>query len=121
MNKLIEMFQRVVIQKNASLIPEYYHRDFLLYTNGRKMDYDAFLAFHEEAYATSIQYAVEYDEETFVEQRDKIAARIWITVSRSGEIPKKLEIILIVTYREGKIYRMWKLTYPDWSQLSAFK
>jgi len=33
---------RMVMQKNAALIPEYYHKDLLLYTNGQEMNYDAF-------------------------------------------------------------------------------
>ena len=61
LTKLKEMFEKMVIKKDASLIPFYYHQDFLLYTNEQVTDYNAFLKSHQEYYKTSIQYEVEYD------------------------------------------------------------
>lgn len=71
--KLKEMFNEMVIKKDASTIPIYYHPDFLLYTNEETMSYAAFLEFHEKCYTTPIQYAIEYDEETLLEQGGKVA------------------------------------------------
>ena len=119
--KLKEMFERVTIQKNHSLIPHYYHPDFLLYTNEEKMDYKSFLDSHLEIYKTPIQYEVAYDEETLMEQGEKVAGRVWITTKRPNEASVKIEVILIAQYKSGKIYRLWELTYPDWSELPAFK
>lgn len=119
--KLKEMFSEMVIKKDASLIPVYYHPDFLLYTNGQVTDYTSFLTSHEEYYSTPIKYSVEYDDATFVEQNEKLAGRVWITINRPGEEPKKIEVILIVEYKDEKIYRVWELTYPDWSKLPEFK
>lgn len=118
---LKEMFDKMVIEKNTSLIPEYYHSDFLLFTNGIQMDYTAFLKSHEEIYASPIQYQIEYDEETLLEKGNKISARLWITISKPHQNPTKIEVILIAEYKEGKIYRLWELTYPDWSQLPDFE
>lgn len=119
--KLKEMFTEMVVKKNAALISHYYHPDFLLFSNGKTMDYDQTVLFHEEIYQTPIQYQIKYDEETVVFNQDKVAARIFITTSRPGESEKELELILIVQYKEGKIYRVWELTYPDWSQDKKFK
>jgi hypothetical protein len=47
--------------------------------------------------------------------------RIWITTSRPNEVPQKIEVILIAQFKNDKIYRLWELTYPDWSKLPAFK
>jgi hypothetical protein len=118
--RLKEMFQEVTIKKNHSLIPKYYHEGFLLFTNEEKMDYKAFLKVHEEIYQTPIQYEIAYDEETLMEQGEKVAARVWITTKRPNETPVKIEVILIARYKEGKLHRLWELTYPDWSQLPAF-
>jgi hypothetical protein len=30
-------------------------------------------------------------------------------------------VILIVQFKEGKIFRLWELTYPDWSKMAAFE
>jgi hypothetical protein len=119
--KLKEMFAEMVEKKNAGLIPFYYHHDFVLSANGQVTDYAYFLKQHQEYYASQKIYRVEYDDVTFVEQGEKIAGRIWITVSVPGETPKKIEVVFVVQYKEEKIYRMWELTYPDWSQLPEFK
>lgn len=121
LEKLKEMFSEMVIKKDASVIPAYYHKDFLLYTNEETMGYDTFLKSHEKYYTTSIKYEIEYDEETLLEQGEKIAGRVWITTARPDEPARKIEVILIAQYKDGKIYRLWELTYPDWSKLPAFK
>lgn len=118
---LKEMFNKMVVQKDASLIPVYYHKEFLLYSNGQEMNYESFLESHKVYYETPIQYQIEYDDETLIEQGDRIAGRIWITTRRPGESPKKIEVILIAEYKDGKIYRLWELTWPDWSKLPAFE
>ena len=109
------MFQEMVVKKNAAAIAQYYHPDFILYTNGQETHYTEFLKDHEEYYATPVTYHVEYDEQTFFEQHERVAGRMWITVSG-----KKIEVILVIQYKDGKIYRLWELTYPDWSQLPTF-
>lgn len=119
--QLKEMFDEMVAKKNAALIPYYYHEQFLLYTNEQVQDYATFLNSHQEYYATDIQYQIEYDENTFFESGQKIAGRMWITASKSNEQSKKIELILIAEYKENKIYRIWELTYPDWSKLPSFK
>lgn len=119
--KLKEMFSEMVMKKDASLIPVYYHPEFLLYTNEQVTNYDDFLKSHQEYYATAIKYEVAYDEETLFEHENKLAGRIWITTSRPNEPSKKIEVILIAEFKDDKIYRLWELTYPDWSKLPAFK
>lgn len=121
LEKIKEMFSEMVIKKNASLIPIYYHKDFLLYSNGEVTDYEAFLTSHQEYYSSPKEYKIEYDHETFLEEGQKLALRVWITVSMPKEKPKKIEVILIAEYKENKIYRLWELTYPDWSKLPEFQ
>lgn len=112
---LKEMFEKMTVGKNAALIPEYYHPDFLLYTNEQVMGYADFLSAHQEIYATPITYSLSYDEETFIEKGEKVAGRMWITLEKPDKAPQKLEIILIAQFKEKKIHRLWELTYPDWS------
>lgn len=119
-NKLKEMFSCMVLNKDASVIPLYYHPDFMLYTNGEEMDYAVFLKEHQTYYETAIKYAIVYDEATFVEQGERLAGRVWITTQMPGQEARKIEVIFIAHYKEGKIYRLWELTYPDWSTLPEF-
>ena len=118
---LQEMFREMVIKKDASLISHYYHPDFLLETNGQKQDYTAFAEGHRKVYATDIVYEVRYDDDAWVETGDRIAARVWIKTERSNEPAVEFEVVLIGTYVNQKIYRVWELTWPDWSQAKAFE
>lgn len=117
---LIEMFEQMVKRKDASLIERYYHPDFLLHTNGAVQGYEEFADGHRRVYATEISYAVDYDEKAWVVTDDRVAGRVWITTERPGEEPTKIEVVLIATYLDGRLYRLWELTWPDWSQLRAF-
>ncbi len=120
--QLKEMFEEMTIKKNASLIPHYYHPELLLFTNGYSINYPDFLASHIAYYATPIRYVVQYDDETFVEHGEKVAGRMWISTQKSPDAPiHQMEIMLVVMYKKGKIYRLWELTYPDWSKLDEFK
>jgi hypothetical protein len=118
--KLKAMFSEMAEKKDASLIPVYYHPGLLLYTNGQVTNYQEFLTQHQEYYATERTYQVEYDEDTLLEQGDKVAGRIWITVAVPGAPIKKIEVMLVAQYQDGKIFRLWELTYPDWSRLPGF-
>lgn len=120
-NILVDMFTNMVVKKNADLIPKYYHPEFILYSNGDKMDYATFLSTHQKIYATPIQYTIRYDVSTYVEQSDKIAARVFITTTMPNEKANEIEVILIAEYKDNKIYRLWELTYPDWSKMEDFK
>lgn len=130
--RLQEMFERVVVDKNAEAILEYYHPDFRLTSNGMTQGYDAFLAEHVKVYATPIQYSVEYDPDAWVESNgdsteggggtpDRVAGRVWITTSRPGEAPTRIEVILIAEFKAGRLTRLWETTWPNWSQLPAFE
>ena len=118
---LKEMFTKVTLEKNNKAIPLYYDKDFKLYTNGKTMDYEEFLKQHEAIYKTPIQYKIRYEDETLIEQGNKVAGRLFITTQRPNESAHEIEVILIAKYKNNKLYRVWELTYPDWSQLKAFK
>ena len=45
------MFERMVIQKDAALIPLYDHKDFVLYANDQEMTYEEYLKFHQDIYS----------------------------------------------------------------------
>ena len=54
---LREMFDQMVLGKDAALIERYYHPDFQLTTNGLVQDFASFAAGHRAVYATEIRYA----------------------------------------------------------------
>lgn len=113
------MFSEMTVAKDATAIDRYYHPDFVLTTNGETEDLAAFRAGHEAVYATPVAYAVRYDEDAWVETADRVAGRVWIAVTRPGADPVELEVVFIATVVDGKIHRLWELTWPDWSRLPA--
>ncbi len=118
--RLKEMFERMVVAKDASLVPVFYHPEFELTTNGQTQAFEEFAAGHRRVYATEITYRVEYDEQAWVEAGDRLAGRVWITTRRPGEAATRIEVVLIAAWADGTLHRLWELTWPDWSQLDAF-
>jgi hypothetical protein len=118
---LRQMFDEMVVRKDATAIPRFYDPEFVMVSNGVVQEYEAFRASHEGVYDTDIMYAVEYDEEAWLEADDRVAARVWITTTRPYEKPTRIEVVLIATLRENRLLRLWELTWPNWSELPAFE
>jgi hypothetical protein len=114
------MFDRMVAVKDLAAIEAYYDPEFELTTNGRVQDYATFVAGHERVYATDIEYAVEYDDDAWVQTASQVAGRLWITTRRPGQDPTRIEVVLVARLRGGRFHRVWELTWPDWSQLPEF-
>lgn len=118
---LTEMFERMVVRKDASLIEHYYHPDFVMFSDGVEQDFDEFAAGHRRIYGTDIAYSVAYDDAAWVETDDRVAARVWITTSRPDEKPTRIEVILIATIVDGRIHRIWETTWPSWRTVDALE
>lgn len=111
----------MVVAKNGDLIEHYFHPDFVMCSDGLTQGFADFRDSHRKLYATSIAYAVEYDEEAWVEAADRVAGRVWITTSRPGEEPTRIEVVLIAAYRDGRIHRVWETTWPSWRNVGALE
>ena len=90
-------------------------------SDGLKQSFAEFRDSHRKLYATAITYAVEYDEQAWVEATDKVAGRVWITTSRPDEQPTRIEVLLIAAYRDGRIHRVWETTFPSWRNVAALE
>jgi hypothetical protein len=112
LERLREMFERVMVAKNAALIPEYYDPEFVLHSGREAQGYAAFAADRERMDETDISYAVEYDEDAWVQAGSDVAGRIWITASRPRQPSARTEVVLVARLRDGRLHRMWQLTGP---------
>ena len=117
---LRDMFEKMVVAKDADAIGRYYHPEFVMYSDGMTQNYKEFDDSHRGVYATAISYSVEYDDEAWVETTDRVAARMWITTARPGEAPTRIEVVLIVAFVDGLIHRVWETTWPSWRSVEAF-
>ena len=118
---LREMFDQMVVAKNAELVDRYYHRDFVMHSDGLTQDFIEFRESHREIYTTPITYEIEYDEQAWVEADAKVAGRLWITTSRPDEKPTRIEVVLIAAFRDGRIHRIWETTWPSWRNVASLK
>ncbi|GAC67695.1 nuclear transport factor 2 family protein [Gordonia soli] len=119
--RLRAMFDQMVVRKDPDAIETFYHPDFLMHSDGVEQGYEAFAASHRAVYDTAISYAVAYDDDAWVEAADKVAARVWITTSRPGEEPTRIEVVLIAAYVDDRIHRVWETTFPSWRNVAAFE
>ena len=117
---LREMFDKMVVNKDGDAIERFYDPSFVMYSNGVTQNYEEFAVSHRHIYETPISYAIEYDDEAWVEADDKVAGRVWITTTRPGEEPTRIEVVLIATFKDGRITRVWETTWPSWDDLPAF-
>jgi hypothetical protein len=118
---LRQMFEQMVENKDPTAIEQFYDPSFVMFSNAVTQDFEAFAASHRTVYSTEIRYSVEYDEDAWVETRDKVAARVWITTSRPNESPTRIEVVLIAAFHDGRITRVWETTWPNWNELPAFE
>lgn len=118
---LREMFEEMVVAKDIAAADRFYDPSFVMYSNGVTQNFDEFVASHRTVYDTAISYAIEYDEEAWVIGGDKVAGRVWITTTRPGESPTRIEVVLIAAFKDGRITRVWETTWPSWNELPAFE
>jgi hypothetical protein len=116
-----EMFEQMVLHKDITAIDRFYDPSFVMFSNGMTQNFDEFTASHRNVYDTQISYSIEYDEEAWVETSDKIAGRVWITTTLPGKSPTRIEVVLIATFKQGRITRIWETTWPSWNDLQAFE
>ena len=100
---------------------KYYHPEFKLYANGLIQEYKEYVKLHEDIYKTDIQYKVDIQKDTVIDSPRGVSMRVLITISKPNEQAKEIEVILIATFKDNLIYRIWELTYPDWTKTNTFK
>ena len=118
---LRQMFEEMVVARDITVVDRFYDPSFVMDSNGVTQNFDAFVASHRKVYETAISYAIEYDDEAWVEGDDKVAGRVWITTTRPGESPTRIEVVLIAAFKDGRVTRLWETTWPSWNELPAFE
>lgn len=116
---LREMFDRMVVAKNAELIEHYYDPDFLMYSDGLSQSFAKFRDSHRKLYATAISYAVEYDEHAWVEAQTRLPGGCGSPRRDLARSRPRIEVVLIAAYRNGRIHRIWETTWPSWRNVAA--
>lgn len=116
---LREMFDRMVVAKNAELIEHYYDPDFLMYSDGLSQSFAKFRDSHRKLLRHGDQLRGRIRRARMGRGPDKVAGRVWITTSRPGEEPTRIEVVLIAAYRNGRIHRIWETTWPSWRNVAA--
>jgi hypothetical protein len=110
---LVELLDHVVTRRDASALADNLHDDFRLLCNGATYERAAFLERVAGAMLPDDGYTVDLDDEAWVEQFDRVACRVWVTLTRADADTSESEIVLIATVRDGRFHRAWVLIWPD--------
>lgn len=110
--RLVEIFNEVVLKKDASQIQRYFHPGFVLKTNGQRQALATFLRRRELEYSRSMTFEVNIDEQAWVDAETAVGARLWLTVRAPGKHPEVHEIVLLARFVDERIHRMWELCMP---------
>jgi len=120
LKKFMQMIEDTTIAKDISAIPCYYHPEFVMHSYGKTENFEEFISSHQKMFSGLTTYKFRYDEETFVENGDKIALRLWVNICQPSKAPQELEVLIIAKYKDGKIYRMWEMAYPEYNVTDFF-
>jgi hypothetical protein len=115
-----EMFDRMLVAKDPDAISRYYAPDFVMITNGVTQQYEAFATSHEGISVGSETYAIEYDEQAWVESAGRVAGRMRITVRNPDETASHIEVMLIAVIVDDRIRRVWETYVTDASRSDGF-
>lgn len=112
-----KMIKEVTLKKRAEKIGSYYSKDFILYSNGTEIKFKDFKSKYDEIYKNPIEYVIKEPHTKIFAKNDKVTAHLLVTIKKPNVKPKELEVILIAQIKDGKIFRIWELVYPDWQRI----
>lgn len=117
---LRDMFDQMVVRKDATVIERFYDPSFEMHSNGivriTRPSPRVTAACTPPTSPTPWSTT-----KTPAETADKVAGRVWITTSRPDEEPTRIEVVLIAVFTHGRIGRLWETTWPSWNALPAFE
>jgi hypothetical protein len=114
---LAGLLDRAVADHDVTAIDEYLHPGFRLWCNGTAHDLTSFAGRVATALAGNPGYAIDFDDQSWVTEADRVAARIWVSSAPSHAEPSDTEVLLIATVQDGRFDRAWVLAWPDRPQL----
>jgi ketosteroid isomerase-like protein len=97
---------------DLSKLDKFYSRDFMLESNTIKYNYQAFKKLETNIYGSLKSLKVTYQD--IFASGNKVAARVQITLTRKNGTSNHFYVYLIARVNNGKIDRLWELTYPTW-------
>lgn len=113
---ILGMFQDVTEKMSTERISDYFSKDFVLYSNDERLDYDQFQAHLNEAFQTLQSISIRKPVSDLIAQHDRVAARFTCVVTDQKDNAKEFDVIAIFQIKDQRIRRWWELTHPDWKR-----
>jgi ketosteroid isomerase-like protein len=107
------MFKEFAEGLDVSKLDKYYSHDFILESNTVTYDYQTYKNLETNIYKTLKSLHVQYED--IFSTANKVTARMKITLTHKDGKVNDFYVILIARLHEGKIDRIWEITYPSWS------
>lgn len=110
-----EMFSEFAEKRDMSKIDHYYSNDFLLDSNHKIYDYPVYKKQQTDIFKTLKNLKVINYDDLFA-KNDKVVSRMTIELTNKDSKVDTYYVILIAQLKNNKIYRIWEVTYPSWSE-----
>ncbi|MDI1452136.1 nuclear transport factor 2 family protein [Polyangium sp. 6x1] len=107
-----EMFSEFASKLDASKLDLYHTPDFEMFSNDVHWDRRTYDEYHRKAFRERKALRVHYHD--IFGQGDRVAARVDITLVSLDDTETTVQVMLIAQISDGKIRRLWELTFPHW-------
>jgi hypothetical protein len=110
---VLELLKHIVVRPQPSALQDLLDHEFLLHFNGATYDRPASLERVDNVMRADCSYTVDVDDDAWVVELDRVACRLWVTLTCADADPLESELVVIITVRDGRFHRMWVLSWPD--------
>jgi hypothetical protein len=109
-----EMFSQVSEKRDISKIDAYYSQDFMLVSNNDSFNYKVYKKQQADIFKILAKLEVLHYDDMFA-KNDKVVANMAIRLTLKNKTTHTFYVMLIAQIKDHKIYRIWEITYPTWS------
>jgi ketosteroid isomerase-like protein len=109
-----EMFSEFAEKLDMNKFDGFYTKNFVLESNGKRYSHEEYKNIEHDIFQTLKRLRVVRYNDIFCAS-NKVVSRMTIKlVHKNGKI-NEFQVILIALIKNGKIDKIWELTYPSWS------
>lgn len=111
--EVVKCFLESASKLDAGAIDQQLTPDFEMFSNDVHWDFQTYKDYHVESYKT--RKAITFDYQDIFSSKDRVAARVNITLTNPDNSTKEFQVMLIAQITGDRISKLWELTFPHWA------
>lgn len=111
---VLNMFRDLTEKMDIDALNNYFSKDFMLYSNQANMDYGLLKKQLQDAFRVHRSIKVKQPINDIVAKDDRVIMHFTLIATDKAGYQKEIETMAIFQIQDGKIVRLWELTYPEW-------